>query len=381
MCGLCIGDPILAEFITANATALQCDYCNKLFETACAAGLSEVVQFMAEIINEEWTDPVHELAYESREGGYQGDAIDAYDLMEEIGFEPENSELFDDVVSHFIGHDWCRRDYYSVSPAERHQIGWQRFCREVMHSRRYTFWSALEDGLPEFHPDHLPPGMMLGEVSEIISELSLIREFPAGTRFWRAQEHDLTVTLEIPTKFTSPPLKFSVQPNRMSPAGISMFYGTEDFETAALEVSGKEIKSGRSVSAIQFEACRTFQLLDLIVMEQRVSYFASGGRDWRQRSRFLRYFTQEVSKPIEKDKRQHLEYVPTQVFTEYVRYHMLANASHPIDGIRYSSSQNQRPCCVLFFDSDDCLRDQDGRPQALRAVPNSLRTVSLESPR
>ena len=222
---------------------------------------------------------------------------------------------------------------------------------------------------------------MLQEVRAVISGMSLIREIPAGTGFWRAQEHDSTVTLEIPSKFTSPPLKVAVQPNRMSPAGISMFYGTEDFDTAVLEVSGKEIKSERTVSAVQFEACRTLQILDLIFMERRTSYFAPDGRDWRQRSQFLRYFTQEVSKPIEKDERQHLEYVPTQVFTEYVRYHILTAANHPIDGICYFSSQNQRPCYVLFFDSDDCLRDQDGRPQALRAVPNSLRTISLDSPR
>ena len=51
---------------------------------------------------------------------------------------------------------------------------------------------------------------------------------------------------------------------------------------------------------------------------------------------------------------------PTQVFTEYVRYHMTHDGK-PVDGIRYRSSFNHRDhyvdrgCYVLFFEQDECL--------------------------
>lgn len=381
ICGECIGDHALAEFISQNADECECKYCQRRNETPFACHLSDVVEHMAEVIKEEWTDPANELPYESREGGYQGDTYDAWDMLGEIGFDPENSNVFDDVASYFMGRDWCREDYFAATPFERSRWGWERFCREVKHARRYTFWSSFEDGNPEDHPDHLPPARMLAEIEDVVHTLSLVREFPLGTQFWRVQDHAIGDTLQVPDRFTSPPLEFATQPNRMTPAGISMFYGAEDFDTAVLEVAGKEKIPGRAASGIAFETCREMHILDLIYLKQGVSYFAPNGREWRHRSQFLRFFTREVSKPIQRDKRQHIDYVPTQVFTEYVRYHIASASNSPVDGIRYFSSRNGHPCVVLFCDDEDCLRDRDGRPQMLRAIPNSLRTISLEDER
>ena len=51
---------------------------------------------MAEIIREEWVDPVHELPFESAEGGYQGaPVLEGDELLEEIKFLPENEQLFE----------------------------------------------------------------------------------------------------------------------------------------------------------------------------------------------------------------------------------------------------------------------------------------------
>ena len=96
-----------------------------------------------------------------------------------------------------------------------------------MHVRRYTFWTSLDDFVPEYHPDYLPPGRMLAEIKAVVDDLSLIREFPQETQFWRAREPDQGELLTVPECFTSPPLCDAKQPNRMSPAGIPMFYGAE----------------------------------------------------------------------------------------------------------------------------------------------------------
>jgi hypothetical protein len=74
--------------------------------------------------------------------------------------------------------------------------------------------------------------------------------------------------------------------------------------------------------------------------------------------------------------------VPTQVFTEYVRYHMITYDGKPIDGIRYRSSfdyhdsHGDRGCYVLFFEQDECMPAK-GRKQSLECDKNSKRTVPL----
>jgi hypothetical protein len=381
VCGQCIGDAVLAEFISKHAYEESCSYCGREEDRPFASDMADVVEFMAKPINEVWTDPANELMYITREGGYQGDLLSGWDILAETGFEPENSKVFDDVASYFMGQDWCRADYFGTTPAERHRWGWERFCREVMHSRRYTFWSSLKYRDADDYQDDIPPGIMLAELKEVINDQGLVREFPAGKEFWRVRGHESAKSLTVPNEFTSPPVEFAVQPNRMSPSGISMFYGSDDFDTAVLEVAGKEAMPGQDASGIIFQSCRPFQLLDLIHLGSGWSFFAPDGRDRWHRSEFLRYFTRDVSKPIARDKRQHIDYVPTQVFTEYVRYEVLAPSGLQVDGIRFFSSRNHKPCYVLFFDSDECLKDQEGRPQALKAVPKSMKKVSLENPR
>ena len=382
VCAECIGDPVLADLISQNARKTSCSYCHRQSDRPFTAPLSYLVEIMAEIIREEWVDPVHELPFESAEGGYQGaPVLEGDELLEEIKFLPENEQLFEDVASWFSSHPWCRRDAFSLTPSEIGQMGWKRFCQEVMHVRRYTFWTSLDDFVPEYHPDYLPPGRMLAEIKAVVDDLSLIREFPQETQFWRAQEHKQGELLTVPDRFTSPPLSQAKQPNRMSPAGIPMFYGAEDFDTAVLEVSGKELKRGCETSGLIFKALRPLHLLDLNHLGRHASYFGANGRELWHRSRFLRYFARDVSKPIDRDERQHIDYVPTQVFTEYVRYHMASPSGQRVDGIRYLSSRNYRPCYVLFFDQEDCLKSREGRPQSLSFVPGSLKTVSLEAPR
>jgi hypothetical protein len=291
VCGQCIGDSVLAEFISKHAYEESCSYCGREEDRPFASDMADVVEFMAKAINEVWTDPANELMYITREGGYQGKLLSGWEVLDEAGFEPACPKVFEDVASCFMGRDWCRSDYYATTPAERHRWGWERFCREVMYSRRYTFWSSLKYRESDDYQGDIPPGVMLAALKEVINQQGLIREFPAGKEFWRVRDHQRSESLAVPNAFTSPPVEFAVQPNRMSPAGISMFYGSDDFDTAVLEVAGQEACPGMDASGIALQSCRPFQLLDLIQLGSGWSFFAPDGRDRWHRSEFLRYFT------------------------------------------------------------------------------------------
>ena len=78
--------------------------------------------------------------------------------------------------------------------------------------------------------------------------------------------------------------------------------------------------------------------------------------DPRPSAIFLNYFATELSKPIERDDRVHVEYIPTQVITEYFRTEFV-HEGDKIDGIRYRSARRSDHCSLVLFASQDDLGD------------------------
>lgn len=56
---------------------------------------------------------------------------------------------------------------------------------------------------------------------------------------------------------------------------------------------------------------------------------------------FLQKFIHDITLPVELDGREHVDYVPTQVFTEYLRYAFLAR----VDGLTFPSVQGPGTRC------------------------------------
>jgi hypothetical protein len=62
---------------------------------------------------------------------------------------------------------------------------------------------------------------------------------------------------------------------------------------------------------------------------------------------FLHAFTREIVKPVPRDERTHIDYLPTQVFTEYLRDARFGGKR--IDGIRYPSATGKAGANVVLF--------------------------------
>ncbi len=67
----------------------------------------------------------------------------------------------------------------------------------------------------------------------------------------------------------------------------------------------------------------------------------------------MRIFHKEITKRIKPDDRIHTEYIPSQVFTEYLRYVFKLEGEISVDGMIYNSSVNERHCIVLFFNQKE----------------------------
>jgi HEPN/RES N-terminal domain 1/RES domain len=106
---------------------------------------------------------------------------------------------------------------------------------------------------------------------------------------------------------------------------------------------------------------------------------------WVQRDPYAaapheRDFTADVAKPAHPDDHQHLEYVPTQVVAEYLRFRY-RHEHQPIMGVLWRSSVDaDAEDCVLFVDNRGCVEAQPGwteNPDAwLGMLPSSLEFVT-----
>jgi RES domain len=122
-------------------------------------------------------------------------------------------------------------------------------------------------------------------------------------------------------------------------------------------------------------------VLDLTTLEPIPSLF-SGQRHQRPILKFLHSFVRDLSKPIKKDGREHIEYVPTQIVTEYFRHSFVWYDGQRIRGILYPSSRKPSgTACVLFFTREECGAPERGRfkdpqRQQLRFVRNSAKAFN-----
>ena len=121
----------------------------------------------------------------------------------------------------------------------------------------------------------------------------------------------------------------------MSPAGIPMFYGCDDENTALRETASEP----GHFAIGEFEIMRRAVLLDLTDIPEVPSLFEPVP-DFvevppRRDLRYLHQVAGEVSRRIERGDRSHVEYIPTQVVTEFIRTRVTWEGSR-IDGIRYS---------------------------------------------
>jgi len=384
VCAECIADDALQQIVARFANHLECHYCGKQADHPIAAPLEDITLHMAACINRVYCDPAEVLPYESREGGYQGIVYNLYDLFEEIGFDVSDNSLRDDIYASFDLEDWAEKDWQVLDPGQRLIYGWQTFSDAVKHERRFTFWSMGDPHahpVYDEHPDNMPVGKMLDRIADAVVEADLLHELPTDTPLWRVRIHNASVSLNRDSDLSAPPRGCASQPNRMSPAGISMFYGSEDFETALAETLDPHRVAGKRVTGGLFNPVRPLVVLDLFALPGVPSFFDEDAFDLRYTLIFLRAFARNVSQPITRDGREHIDYVPTQAFSEYVRYRMKGAEGRAIDGIRFRSSKNGKACYVIFCAQEQCLEQTDpyGPAQILRFDPSSLRSVDASA--
>lgn len=375
VCERCLASDDWRNFFRDHGINSQCSYCKV---PGVVVHVDELMEEAESRVRGEFQEDVGEFTDD--DGEPVADVYDSYDLVVWLGLGGCEVNLCERIRALFSDCDWIKHDPMGPTEYEVLSGGWTRFKDIVKHSHRYTFAHHFDPGKSEFDPEHVHIGMLPRKLLEVVREnLTLLKK---GTSMWRVQVISMSeASPPLPPRFTSPPLSHANQPNRMSPGGVPMFYGAEDVQTALKETVDLYDLKEKRVWGLQFETVSDFHILDI------VKSYGKFAHDITQKhptspyyeDEFLPEFAKDLSAPIHRDGREHIEYVPTQVFTEYVRHMLSASDGAPIHGIRYTSSKDGNACFVIFADQRQCL-DEPGtldKPQLLRPLPNSLKEWKL----
>ena len=358
VCGDCIDNDGIQGFISANAEADHCSFCRAGSGEPLAAPLDEVGEYINRCLRQEYGDAVVELLWDGEEKEYFGSNWDSYELLTGVvELELPNDQsgvLLGELVGCLDDTTWCERNGLGLTDREYAQYSWAYFCDAVMRQRRFFF---LDIGPNPYEPEVYEPGHVLRDIFDYANEAGLFKELAAGTHLYRARWETPDAQLETPQELGPPPEEKATQANRMSAPGIVMLYACDDIDTALLEVAQEP---GSFVVGC-WRILRPAIVLDLTDIPAIPGLFERDPEVGQEVSRraltFLHHVADQISRPITRDDRIHIEYVPTQVVTEFLRARVRWRGK-AIDGVKYASAAHPGGASyVLFANRDHIVMD------------------------
>jgi hypothetical protein len=366
VCEDCVADQDLKTFIRehlgAEDCSTRCTYCGRTENAEIAIPVDLLLREIREALLTEYqaADP---SLFDNEDGEWMIPTFDTEGLFQnELDEFPFDSDaLAADVIGSFTIDPWSERDPLWLDPGEALVVGWQAFSQQVQHVTRYLFF-AQED-LP--YDDGVPPGEILTRLGALVNEHNLVTDLGGGTRLFRARH----TTVDLPPLTTAeelgaPTADQAKTSSRMSAAGIPVFYGALEQDTA-IEETRAHVAEGHPAGEIQvswgsFETRDLMRVLDLGRVPDVPGLF-SPDRTQRPALGFLHTFASEVAKPIPIDGSEHTSYAPTQVVAEYFRHAYRTPAGERLDGILYPSSvRDGGTSCVLFLGAENCCLLEGG---------------------
>lgn len=297
---------------------------------------------------QEWNAPWDEIE--------SGDETRLYDLGELLDgelalFDAVDDGLYGEIEASF-GADtmWVTAFEHDMRPRDKDVRGWSEFRELVEHKSRYLQLdeqSLLSQiyGVPS-------PREMLERVARLMDHHNMYRTLRPGMLLWRGRVHDRQAPSWGARELASAPPRLARQ-SRMSAAGISLFYGALDVDTVAAELA-VDTRPWLMVGA--FTPTRPLRAIDLTRLPEFLSPFAEDGARHEDDLLFLRAFADNVSRPVVDPELVHIDYAPTQVVSEYLRYAFIPGGRRqPVDGLVYRSSRHDGDCVAVFADQDQCL--------------------------
>ena len=186
---------------------------------------------------------------------------DTSEMMEDLGLHTDCDSLNDDIDHLFEDNMWIKKNPFELWWNEEMELQWKRFAEMVKHSRRFTFLAMPKVSGSE---------NILEELNEVILHTDgVLHQIPIGTTLYRTRSLDKELDKSFGFKDITSAPNASAGQCRMSPAGVSMFYGAFDKETAISE--SIKLADEKVLVIGEFKTIRELTVVDLTALPTDVS--------------------------------------------------------------------------------------------------------------
>ncbi len=374
ICNKCIKEDFLAEYIIRNGKKGNCTYCSN---SNSVMNLDTIVEIILDGIRSEYDIPENGLGWmdgEWVEGAHH--VQDSYSLLsDELGLD--ESEALQDISDELFEFQWYPKDFYGYSDSEELIYTWKYFKDQVMHRSRYVFIKDKVETEPSIR--YSTPSEILHLLCNFFEQNGFIDKVKSGTSIYRGRFSKTGTKFFTIEELGPPDKKKAIYQNRFSPAGIPMFYGSEEKETCFAEVG----RDSGVFSIAKWKVKRDIYVIDVtkalhFAKQYKSHYYPNYPSIFDETRRHLRAvfsflidFANDISKPIKLDGREHIEYVPTQIVVEFIR-RIYEFEVGQIDGFCFYSSMNGEKNYVIFADINNCKKDSYSGEQLLELVEESV---------
>lgn len=261
--------------------------------------------------------------------------------MEGLELDDANPEFIERLRLDFEEYQWFDLNEGSIHGEKAMLYNWETFCRIVKHEKRYFFIDFKE------HKYSLSSLIdTLESIANLIRSQRIVTKISPNEPIYRGRAFSNFVKISelSATDLGTPKPEYSKTPNRFSPEGIPLFYGSFDLETVKYEVCNNQ----DNLVIGEFHTLKEIAVIDFTKLPPIPSIYDEEDCDYSGIA-FLSEFEYAITEPVENSK---LDYIPTQVFTEYIREVF----GETIKGIKYSSSKILgKNNIVLFYKNKDCF--------------------------
>ncbi|CEI54458.1 hypothetical protein [Acinetobacter bereziniae] len=344
ICIECVKDAFLERIVLNNAISNRCSYCNKKFRSHKAASYNIVMHAIYDGIYKYYGDAYSvNLPYSEGEwlfeAHYIGDILFKFDpgWCEEFYCDIENSA---DPFQYLVPH--TNNSWLELPENEVLMYSWDSFKDQVLYKTRYLF---LNEPIDEINDEQIiPVSQMLNALEDLCIEFNLVKKIRKKSLFYRVRSQLKDESFSEFNHMGVAPQKIA-SAGRMNPGGIPYFYIADSALTAKLEV----IKDQEYWSYATFKLKKDIEVIDFSNLPKIPSIFDVNEYSSRQKLMFLYDLVSDMSKPVGPDVKDHIEYIPTQVVSEFFRYRF----NPKVKGIRYKSVKNKEGINIAFFESDN----------------------------
>ena len=367
VCGGCASDLIVRLVVCDVGDEAVCRYCGGT--TGPFAEVADLFEYVYRCLLQEYDDPwLHGIVPDKEAGGWIAiTELDIWDVLAEEDCPLGDGGALAEAFAGLIEHDWYEIGSEAGLPGDRRIWGWDSFERRLLTGPRFLF-SSTDAEWGEESAEALFE--YLAELAEQVQD-GFVKKHEPGLSLFRSRSHREHV-FTTADKLGSPPAAKTV-PQRMSAAGVSCFYASEDAETARAEIRRRD---DDRVSIGCWATTAPLVYVNFVSRPAMPSLFDYPGSQQRTYIRFLHDFVERIQRPASEDLGDANSYLATQVLAEYLRYSLPTSHRRGVDAVRYPSSIHPGGANWVIFGQPD--RESTPRVNLIQANPPSRAQLSTD---